>query len=113
LEVLGFTPTLGQSGVATGAFAKHGFNVQVIAYVKDEACNISTKTIVLTSIVSCEVLGLTTPFVGPCWGHTMSKCCQYLANGSKVGAGLTFISIKETQSILLNTITWTKKSGKG
>jgi methylaspartate ammonia-lyase len=82
------------------ALAKHGFNVQVIAYVKDEACNISTKTIVLTSIASCEVLGLTTPFVGACWGHTMSKCCQYATNDSKVCVGLTSISIKEAQSIL-------------
>jgi methylaspartate ammonia-lyase len=46
--------------------AKHGFNVQVITYVKDEWGNLSTKTTVLTSIVSCEVLGLTTPFVGAC-----------------------------------------------
>jgi hypothetical protein len=46
--------------------AKHGFNVQVIAYVKYEWGNLSTKTIILTSIVSCEILGLTTPFVGAC-----------------------------------------------
>jgi hypothetical protein len=42
---------------------KHGFNVQVIAYVKDEGGNLSTKTTVLMFVVSCEVLGLTTPFV--------------------------------------------------
>jgi hypothetical protein len=46
--------------------AKNGFNVQVIAYVKDEWGNFSTKTIVLTYVVSCEVLGLTTPFVEAC-----------------------------------------------
>jgi hypothetical protein len=91
---------------------KHEFNAQVIAYVKDERVNISTKTTILISIISCEVLGLTTPFVGACWGHAMSKCCQYATNDSKVCVGLTSISIKEAQSILENTITWTKKSGK-
>ncbi len=70
-------------------------------------------TIVLTSIVSCEVLGLTTPFVGACWGHAMSKCCQYAIDDFKVCVSLTSISIKEAQSILQKTFTWTKKSGKG
>jgi len=79
---------------------KHGFNAQVITYVKDEGGNLSTKTNVLTTIISCEVLGLTTPFVGACWGHAISKCCQYATNDSKVYVGLTSISIKETQSIL-------------
>ncbi len=45
-------------------------NVWVIEYIKDEKGNLSTMTIALTSVVSCEVLGLTT-----CWGHAMSKCC--------------------------------------
>jgi hypothetical protein len=72
-------------------FAKHGLNAWVIAYVKNEGGNLSTMTIALTSIVSCEVLGLTTPFVGACWGHAMSKCCQYATDDSKVCVGLTFI----------------------
>ncbi len=59
---------------------KHGFNAQVITYVKDEGGNLSTMTTTLTSVVSCEVLGLATPFVGACWGHVMSKCCQYATN---------------------------------
>ncbi len=74
---------------------KHGFNARVIAYVKDEKGNILTKTTILISIVSCEVLGLTTPFVGACWGHAMSTC-QYATNDSNVCADLISISIKET-----------------
>jgi len=50
--------------------------------------------------VSCEVLWLTTPFVGACWGHAMSKCCQYATDDYKICVGLTSISIKEAQSIL-------------
>jgi hypothetical protein len=37
-----------------------------IVYVKDKGGNLSTTTITLTSFVSCEVLGLATPFVGSC-----------------------------------------------
>ncbi len=42
----------------------------------------------LTSIVSCEALGLQTPFVGSCWGHIMSKCTQYATDDAKVSTGL-------------------------
>jgi hypothetical protein len=54
----------------------------------------------LTFFVSCETSGLQTPFVGSCWGHAMSKCTQYATYGAKVSIGLTFVSIKEAQSIL-------------
>jgi hypothetical protein len=45
---------------------KHGFNAQVIAYAKGEVSNLSTMTTILTSIISCEVLKMATPFVGSC-----------------------------------------------
>jgi hypothetical protein len=71
-------------------------------------------TIALTSIVSCEVLGLVKAFTSNYWGHVISKmCCQYVIDDSKVSIGLTSISIKECLSILQKTITWTKKIGKG
>jgi hypothetical protein len=54
----------------------------------------------LTSIVSCETLGLQTSFVGSCWWHVMSKYVQYATNDAKVSTGLTSVSIKEAQSIL-------------
>jgi hypothetical protein len=53
----------------------------------------STMISILTFVMSCEVLGLSTPFVGTCWGHAMFKCCQCAANDSKVCIGLTSISI--------------------
>jgi hypothetical protein len=49
-------------------------------------------TNVLISIVSCEILGLQTLFVGSCWGHAMSKCVQYAIDDAKVSIGLTFVS---------------------
>jgi hypothetical protein len=51
-------------------------------------------TIVLTSMVSYQALGLTTPFVGACWGQAMSKCCQYAIDDNKVFLGL-IVSIKQ------------------
>ncbi len=62
-------------------------------------------TTILTSIVSCRVLGFAIPFVRSCWGHV--KSCQHAKYGFEVYVSLTSISIKETQSM------WTKKSGKG
>jgi len=38
--------------------AKHGLDAYVFAYVKDEGSNLSIMTFALTSVVSCEVLGL-------------------------------------------------------
>jgi len=37
--------------------AKHGFNVGVIVYVKDEGGNFSTMINTLVFVVSCEVFG--------------------------------------------------------
>jgi len=79
--------------------AKHGFITQVIAYVKYEGGNISTMTITLISMVLCQALRLTTPFARACWGHAMSKCCQYATDDSKVSSGQS-VSIKEAQLVL-------------
>jgi hypothetical protein len=43
-------------------FAKHGLNV----WVKNDYC--------FDIFVSCEELGLTTPFVGFYWGHATNDC---------------------------------------
>jgi len=53
-------------------FTKHGLNAWVIVYVKDKGGNLSTMTIILTFVVSCKVLGLTTAFVGSC--HVNGAC---------------------------------------
>ena len=47
---------------------------QVIAYVKDEGTNLITLANALSSVVSCDVLGLKEPYSGTCFGHVMSKC---------------------------------------
>jgi len=67
----------------------YGLNVKIMAYVKDEGNNINTMTSALTFVVSCELLRLTMPFRGSCWGHAIYKCCQYVTNDTKVFIGLT------------------------
>jgi hypothetical protein len=63
--------------------------------------------------VFCQILGMLIPFVGACWGHAMSKCCQFAIDDTKVCVGLVLISIKLAQSILQKTIISTPKNGKG
>jgi hypothetical protein len=52
---------------------KHGLNIYVLGYVKDERSNLSTMISTLTYVVPHEVLELSTLFIGACWGHAMSK----------------------------------------
>jgi hypothetical protein len=97
--IVRFFETINTSGNAmaiqmNNVFAKHGLNI--LAYVKDQRNNLATMTFALTLVVSCEVLGLSTFFVGSYWGHAMFKCCQYVIDDSKVCVGLLYISIKKT-----------------
>jgi hypothetical protein len=48
-----------------------------------------------------------------CFGHVMSKVCQYGTNDGQVSMGLTLVILKEIQISLHKTITWTKNSRKG
>jgi hypothetical protein len=48
-------------------FAKYELNVRIFEYVKNEKSNLFTMIFTLTLVVSCEVLGLLTPFVKACW----------------------------------------------
>jgi len=50
--------------IQMNVFAKHGLNIHDLTYVKDEGNNFATMTFALTFVVSCEVLGLSTFFVG-------------------------------------------------
>jgi hypothetical protein len=35
------------------------------------------------------------PFVGFCFGHAISKACQYATNEAKVGVGMKEVSLKD------------------
>jgi hypothetical protein len=69
-------------------FAQYELLNKVIAYVKDEGANLNTLTTKLTSIVSCVPLQLPQPYTTICYGHAISKCCQYVINDRKVCGGM-------------------------
>jgi hypothetical protein len=76
--------------------------------VKDEIPNLNTITNALTTIVSYVPLMLPPLYVGNCYGHVMSKCCQHVINNLKV-----FNLTRDTCVSTQKTITWTKKGKKG
>jgi len=73
---------------------------QVIAYIKDKATNLNTLPIVLTFVVSCPLLQLSSLFNGTCFGHVMSKACQYATNDSKVRVGMKDVSLAKVEYVL-------------
>jgi hypothetical protein len=86
-----------------------GLMHHVITFMKDESNILSTMAIALRSIIICQPLKLNQVYEGTCFGHVMSKVCQY---DNKVSKGLMQVNVKDAQTILQKTITWTKKFGK-
>jgi hypothetical protein len=62
--------------------------------------------------VFCVDLDTTKPFDGYCFGHALSKVCQYVTS-KEVARGLSYASIKSTQVDIQKCITWLKKLSKG
>jgi hypothetical protein len=85
---------------------------RVIAFVKYEGTNLSAMATTLHSIIDCEPLNILRVYEGTCLGHVMSKACQYVTNDEKVFVGLRNVSVKEAQSGLQKTISWTKSLRK-
>jgi len=54
-------------------FNHYGLKNKIIAYVNDEGSNLNTMTIILKSIVKCEILGLDESFQDACFGHVFAK----------------------------------------
>jgi hypothetical protein len=82
-----------------------GLKKKIIAFVKEEGVNLNAMTSIARSIVNC--------FNGNCFGHVLSKGCQYGIIEEKVCKNMKFVSIKNAQFDIQKCITWLKKSGKG
>jgi hypothetical protein len=54
---------------------KYNLKKKIAEYVKDEGSNLNTMTIVLKSVVSCEVLDLEENFQRACFEHAFFKAC--------------------------------------
>jgi hypothetical protein len=52
-------------------------NWKIVAYVKDDGCNLNTMAVALKSIISCNVLGLE-GFQRICFDHEFFKVCKYM-----------------------------------
>jgi hypothetical protein len=62
--------------VMIGLFEAISFDKKLIPNVKDEGANLNAMTIVLNSIIDCEMLNVIENFQATCFGHAFSKACQ-------------------------------------
>ncbi len=89
--------------------AQYNLLNKIIAYVKNKSANLNTFIVALINIVSCVSFLLPQPYATSCYGHAMSKCCQYVTNDLKMCGGMKGVSIKKVQSSFQKTIIWTQK----
>jgi hypothetical protein len=73
---------------------------KVIAYVKDESSNLNTLATTLTSIVTYAPLQLKEPLASFCFGHVMSKTCQYATIHTKFCVNMKEVLLKNVHSTL-------------
>ncbi len=68
---------------------------KILGYVQDRASNLKFMTIVLKSVVSCEVLGVTKSFQGPCFGYAFFlRAYEYATTKKRMCMGLKYVPIK-------------------
>jgi hypothetical protein len=80
--------------------------------MKDEGTNLFIMTNVFKQIVSFEKLVILALFEGVCFGHALSKACQYATFNEKVILGLQLVNIKFAQSSIQACIKWPNKIRK-
>ncbi len=71
---------------------------KVIPYVKGERLKLSTLILTLTNVVTCFLFQLSNPFVGSCFGHAMSKICQYAYDDFNACVRFLIMSLKHFQA---------------
>jgi hypothetical protein len=79
-------------------FEKFGLIHQIVAFVKDEGSNLASMATTWHSIIDCELLNLPQVYEGICFGHVLSKACQYSMNDDKVSMELRQVSLKDAQT---------------
>jgi hypothetical protein len=78
---------------------------KIVAYMKNERSNLNTLELAFLQLVNYEPWQLTSPYVGACFGHAMSKTCQYATLDDKICVGMTQASLKNAKSTLLKIVT--------
>jgi hypothetical protein len=72
---------------------------KILVHVKDKGKNLATFVIGLFNVVSCTTLNLQIPYARTCFGHTMSKVCEYVMVDNKACANMEEIFFKTCISI--------------
>jgi hypothetical protein len=68
---------------------------------KDKGSNLNTLASTLLQVVNCEPFQLTSPYVDACFGHVMSKTCEYVILDDLVCVGMTkLVLLKIARSTL-------------
>jgi len=80
--------------------AQYKFIKKIITYMKDEGNNLNTLASTFLQVVNYELLQLTSPYVGACFGHTVSKTCQYVISNDKICVGMTQMLLRNAQLAL-------------
>jgi hypothetical protein len=86
---------------------------KIVVYVKDEGSNLQTCASAMNSIISCNSMGLLEPIDGLCFGHALSKVCQYATTNKNMFTNLSYTSIKRCSKCHLEMYYMTQKMGKG
>jgi hypothetical protein len=73
--------------------------------LKNEGFNLHTDASPLNFVVLCVSLAMMEPFDGSCFGHVLSKVCQYATIDEKVAHGLSYASINIAQAHIHKCIT--------
>ncbi len=63
-------------------------------------------------MVNYELLQLTSPCAGACFGHAMSKTCQYVISNYKICVGMTQMLLKIAQLALQKIINLGEEEGQ-
>jgi hypothetical protein len=92
-------------------FEEYKLTNKIIYYVEDESTNMSIMTNLLKQIVSYEKLKILAPFKNVCFGHALSKACQYAIFDENVSLGLQPMDLKSVYFLIKTCITWSKKFG--
>jgi hypothetical protein len=74
--------------------AQYQFTKKIVAIVKNEGSNLNILELTFLQVVNYEPWQLTSPYVGACFGHAMSKACQYVTLDDKIFVRVTQVSLK-------------------
>jgi len=74
--------------------AQYQLTKKIVAIVKNKGSNLNILELAFLQVVNYGPWQLTSPYVGACFGHAMSKTCQYATLDDKIYVRVTQVSLK-------------------